>query len=79
MTRSFNEDNVCFIDFFPVTNDDDAFLTQFYRKDDDLEVCANEILPLQFDVDQTCAFCKAKYVSLKKIGCNITCVNNCLT
>ena len=35
MTRSFNED-VCFIDFFRVTNDDDPSFTQFYRKDDDL-------------------------------------------
>ena len=25
--RSFNEDNVCFIDFFRVTNDDDPFFT----------------------------------------------------
>ena len=65
VTRSFNEDNVCFIDFFRVTNDDDPFFTQFYRKDDDPEVCGHENLPLLFDVDQTCAFCKAKYVALK--------------
>ena len=26
VTRSFNEDNVCFIDFFRVANDDDHFL-----------------------------------------------------
>ena len=66
VTRSFSEDNVCFIDFFRVANDNDAFFTQFYRKDDDLEVCGHEILPLLFDVDQTCAFCKAKYVELKE-------------
>ena len=50
VTRSFNEDNVCFIDFFRVANDDDTFFTQFYRKDDDLVVCGHEILPLLFDV-----------------------------
>ena len=64
--RSFNEDNVCFIDFFRVTNDDDPFFTQFYRKDEDSEVCGHENLPLLFDVDQTCAFCKATYVALKE-------------
>ena len=66
VTRSLNEDNVCFIDFFRVANDEDTFFTQFYRKDDNLEVCGHEILPLLFDVDQTCAFCKAKYVALKE-------------
>ena len=25
VTRSFNEDNICFIDFFRVNNDDDPF------------------------------------------------------
>ena len=64
--RSFSEDNVCFIDFFGVTNDDDPFFTQFYRKDDDSEVCGHENLPLLFDVDQTCVFCKATYVALKE-------------
>ena len=66
VTRSFNEDNACFIDFFRVGNDDDTFFTQFYRKDDDLEVCGHEILPLLFEVDQTCALYKAKYVALKE-------------
>ena len=66
VTRSFNEDNICFIDFFRVANDDDPFFTQFYRKDDDPEVCGHENLPLLFDVDQTCAFCKAKDVAPKE-------------
>ena len=66
VTRSFNEDNVCFIDFFRVANDDDTFFNKFYRKYHDLEVCGHEILPLPFDVDQTCLFCKAKYIALKE-------------
>ena len=66
VTRSINEDNIRFINFFPVANDDDPFFTQFYRKDDDPEVCGHENLPLLFDVDQTCAFCKATYVALKE-------------
>ena len=66
VTKSFNEDNICFIDFFRVANDDDLFFTQFYRKDDDTEVCGHENLPLLYDVDQTRAFCKAKYVASKE-------------
>ena len=66
VTRSSNEDNICFIDFFCVANDDDLFFTQLYWKDDDPEVCGHEDLPLLFDVDQTCAFCNAKYVASKE-------------
>ena len=66
MKRSFNEDNICLIDFFCVVNDDDPFFTQFYCKDDDPEVCGHKNLPLLFDVDQTCAFCKAQYLALKE-------------
>ena len=78
---SFNEDSICFIDFFCVANDDDPFFIQFYWKGDDPEVCGHEDLPLLFDVDQTCAFCKSKYVASKrkKIGCNVSCVNNGFT
>ena len=28
VTRSFNEDNICFNDFFRVANDDDSFLPE---------------------------------------------------
>ena len=66
VNRSFNKDNICFIDFFRMANDADPFFTQFYQKDDDPEVCGHEDLPLLFAVDQTCAFCKAKYVASKE-------------
>ena len=53
-----------FVEFFRVANDTDPFFIQFYRKDDDPEVCGlPRDLPLLFDVDQKCAFCKAKYVA----------------
>ena len=48
VTRSFNEDNIRFIDFFRVANDDDPFFTQFYRKDDDPEACGHENVPFKF-------------------------------
>ena len=66
VTRSFNKDNICFIDFFHVANDDDPFFTQLYQKDNDPEVCSRGNLPLLFDVDQKCAFSKAKYVASKE-------------
>ena len=61
LTRGFNEDDVCFIKFFKLANEVKPFHTQFYRKEGDPEVCGHEHLPLVFDVDQTCAFCKGKY------------------
>ena len=81
VTRSFNEDNVCFIDFFRVANDDDTFFTQFCRKDDDLEVCGHEILHLLFGVIRHVRCVKLSTLSWKrkKIGYNITCVNKGFT
>ena len=61
LTRGFNEDDVCFIKFFKLPNEVKPFHTQFYRKEGDPEVCGHEHLPLVFDVDQTCAFCKGQY------------------
>ena len=81
VTGSFNEGNICFIDFFRVANDDGPFFTQFYWKDDDLEVCGHENLPSLFDVDQACIFCKAKYVASKEKEdwLQLSCVNNGFT
>ena len=62
VTRSFNEDNIFSLISFGWLR---KMISQFYRKDDDPEVCSHESLPLRFDVDQTCVFCKAKYVALK--------------
>ena len=66
LTRIFNEDNICFIDFFHVANGDNSFFTQFYQKDNDPEVCGRGNVPLLFDVYQKCAFCKAKYAASKE-------------
>ena len=61
LVRGFNENAVCFIKFFKLANEDKPFYTQCYRKEEDPEVCGHESLPLVYDVDQTCAFCKGKY------------------
>ena len=61
LVRGFNENAVCFIKFFKLANEDKPFYTQYYRKEGDPEVCGHESLPLVYDVDQICAFCKGKY------------------
>ena len=61
LVRGFNKNAVCFIKFFKLANEDKPFYTQYYRKEGDPEVCGHESLPLVYDVDQTCAFCKGKY------------------
>ena len=58
LVRNFNEDSVCSINFFNLAADVEPFFTQFYIKDGDPEVCGHEMVPLSFDPDQTCAFCK---------------------
>ena len=54
------------------------FFTQFCQKDDDPEVCGHKNLHVLFEVDQICAFCKAKYVvsKEKEDWLHIICVNN---
>ena len=61
LTRDFDEDNICNIKFFYLANDSEPFYTHFYRKAGDPEVCGHDSLPLAYDVEQTCAFCKGIY------------------
>ena len=46
---------------FNLAVDIEPFFTQFYIMYGDPEVCVQELLPLSFDTDQTCAFCKSHY------------------
>ena len=72
LVRNFNEDSVCSINFFNLATDVEPFFTQFYIKDGDPEVCGHEMLPLSFDPDQTCAFCKGRYEGkVEWLQCNI--------
>ena len=63
VTRSFSEDNIFSLISFVWLM---TMISQFYRKDNEPEVCGHENLPLLFVVDQTCAFYKAKYVASKE-------------
>ena len=61
IVRDFKEDSICSIQFFNLAVDIKPFFTQFHIMYGDPEVCAQELLPLPFDTDQTCAFCKSHY------------------
>ena len=61
LTRGFNEGDISFSKSYRLTNEEKPFFTQVYRKDGHPEVCGQKSLPLAYDVDQTCAFCKETY------------------
>ena len=61
VVRGFNEDGICYFKFYYLSKDSGPFFTQYYRKKDYPEVCGHELLPLSFDADETCTFCKGKY------------------
>ena len=61
VVRRFNEDGVCVLEFFQLAYDEEPFHTQWYRKEGDPEVCGHNLLPLAFNSDNTCAYCRGKY------------------
>ena len=61
IVRTFNEDNVCKLEFFKLASDQEPFYIQWYRKEGDPEVCGHDQLPLSFNIDTTCAQCRGQY------------------
>ena len=58
--RSFNLNPVCELEFFQ-TDDDSPFHEQWYRRDDDPEVCGHNELPLSLNANVLCPCCLQKY------------------
>ena len=58
--RSFNLNGVCKLEFLQ-TADDSPFHEQWYRRDDDPEVCGHNELPLSLDSNVLCPCCLQKY------------------
>ena len=56
--RTNNEYNVCKMEFYELADETDPFHIQWYRKEGNLEVCAHNQLPLGYETDQTCGYCK---------------------
>ena len=59
--RTYNEDNVCKIEFYELADETDPFHIQWYRKEGDPEVCGHNQLPLSYEIDQMCGYCKDIY------------------
>ena len=65
VTRDYNEDGVCNLNFFKMASDEKPFFRQWYRRPGDPEVCDHPVLPLKYDIDNTCASCKESYLAKK--------------
>ena len=59
--RTYNEDNVCKMEFYELADETDPFHIQWYRKEGDPEVCGHNQLLFTYEIDQTCAYCKERY------------------
>ena len=54
--RAYNENNVCKMAFYELADETDPFHIQWYRR-----VCGHNQLPLSYETDQTCGYCKEGY------------------
>ena len=59
--RTYNEDNVCKMEFYELADETDPFHIRWYSKEGDPEVCGHNRLPLSYEIDQTCGYCKGRY------------------
>ena len=59
--RTYNEDNVCKMKFYELAEETDSFHIQWYRKGSNPEVCGHNQLLLNYEIDQTCGYCKERY------------------
>ena len=69
--RTYNEDNVCKMEFYELADETDPFHIQWYRKEGDPEVCGHNQLPLSCEIDQMCGYCKERYKGNEEwLGCD---------
>ena len=72
VVRGFNEHGICHFKFYFLSNNSEPFFTHYYRKENDAEDCDHELLPLLFDADETCTFCRGKHdCKLEWLQCSI--------
>ena len=53
IARSFTNNDVCKLEFFCTAADSTYFQKQWYKKEDDGDVCGHNELPLAFNLYQT--------------------------
>ena len=61
VVRPYNKNNVCKMEFYKLADEADPFHVQWYHKEDDLEFCGHNQLPLSYETDQNCSYCKERY------------------
>ena len=59
--RTYHEDNVCKMEFYELADETDPFHIKWYRKESAPEVCGYNELPLSYEIDQKCSYCKERY------------------
>ena len=59
--RTYNEDNVCKMEFYELAHETDPSHIQWYGNEGNPEVCGHNHLPLSCETDQTCSYCKERY------------------
>ena len=69
--RTYNEDNVCKMEFYELADEIDSFHIQWYPKEGDPEVCWHNQLSLSYEIDQMCGYCKERYKGNEEwLGCD---------
>ena len=59
--RTDNKDNACKMEFYELAEETDPFHVQWYRKEGNPKVCGHNQLPLSYEINQTCGYCKERY------------------
>lgn len=60
--RRIYSDGVCKLEFYKIATDEIPFHEQWYRRKGDPEICGHPPLPLAFDQENVCAFCRRDYL-----------------
>ena len=58
--RTYNEDNVCKMEFYDLADQTDPFHIQRYCKEGNPEIFGHNQLPLRYEIGQTCGYCKER-------------------
>ena len=61
VVRTDNKDNACKMEFYELAEATDPFHVQWCRKEGDPKVCGHNQLPLSYEINQTCGYCKERY------------------
>ena len=60
--KTYNQDNICKTEFYELADETDPFQIQWYRKEGEPEVYGHKQLPLSYETDQTCGYCKERCI-----------------